>query len=119
MPIIDIHTHCAPRIAGDPFGVADMLRGTPVGKNTVTNFRGLPAVSHHDMYDFDLQQEVCAKAGVATTVASARAVSRRVIQNLLKKIRPTAEGSGPKAVGIIPAKRGSWKAARPAGPERS
>jgi hypothetical protein len=21
-PIIDIHTHCSPRVAGDPFGVA-------------------------------------------------------------------------------------------------
>jgi predicted TIM-barrel fold metal-dependent hydrolase len=64
-PIIDIHTHCSPRpAAGDPFGVAAALRGTPVGQNTVTNYRGLPAVSYHDMYDFDLQQEVSAKAGV-------------------------------------------------------
>jgi predicted TIM-barrel fold metal-dependent hydrolase len=64
-PIIDIHTHCSPRPpAGDPFGVAAALRGTPVGQNTVTNYRGLPAVSYHDMYDFDLQQEVSAKAGV-------------------------------------------------------
>jgi hypothetical protein len=42
MPIIDIHTHCAPRVTGDPFGVAAVMRGTPVGKNAVTNFRGLP-----------------------------------------------------------------------------
>jgi hypothetical protein len=42
MPIIDIHTHCAPRVTGDPFGVALVMRGTPVGKNAVTNFRGLP-----------------------------------------------------------------------------
>ncbi len=64
MPIIDIHTHCSLRPAGDPFGVAEVMRGTPVGRNTVTNFRGLPAVSYHDMNDFDLQQEVCAKAGI-------------------------------------------------------
>jgi hypothetical protein len=38
MPIIDIHTHCAPRVAGDPFGVAAVMRGTPVGRNAVTNF---------------------------------------------------------------------------------
>ena len=29
MPIIDIHTHCFPRPADDPFGVAEKLRGTP------------------------------------------------------------------------------------------
>ena len=70
MPIIDIHTHCSPRARGDPFGVAEVLRGTPVGKNAVTNYRGLPAVSYHDMYDFDLQQEVCAKAGITGRIIS-------------------------------------------------
>jgi aminocarboxymuconate-semialdehyde decarboxylase len=79
MPIIDIHTHCSPRPAGDPFGVAAVMRGTPVGRNTVTNFRGLPAVSYHDMYDLDLQQEVCAKAGITgrliSTPFTAEAVS--------------------------------------------
>jgi predicted TIM-barrel fold metal-dependent hydrolase len=64
MPVIDIHTHCAPRVQGDPLGVAEALRGTPVGRNTVTNYRGLPAVSYHEMSDLDLQQEVCAKAGI-------------------------------------------------------
>lgn len=63
-PIIDIHTHCAPRVAGDRFGVADAMQARPIGRNTVTNYRGLPAVSYHDMYDFALQQEVCAKAGI-------------------------------------------------------
>ena len=91
MPIIDIHTHCAPRIAGDPFGVGDMLRGVPVGKNTATNFRGLPAVSAHDMYDFELQQEVCAKAGVTGrlmsipfTVEIITAVSRKPAIDVVK-----------------------------------
>ena len=69
-PIIDIHTHCSPRPAGDPFGVAAVMRGVPVGKNAITNFRGLPAVSYHDMYDFDLQQEVCARAGVTGRIIS-------------------------------------------------
>ena len=55
---------------GDPFGVAEALRGVPVGRNTVTNYRGLPAVSYHDMYDFDLQQEVCAKAGITGRIIS-------------------------------------------------
>jgi len=69
-PVIDIHTHCALRPRGDPFGVAEALRGIPVGRNTVTNYRDLPAVSHHEMYDFDLQQEACAKAGVTGRIMS-------------------------------------------------
>ena len=36
----------------------------------MTNYRGLPAVSYHDMYDFDLQQEVCAKAGITGRIIS-------------------------------------------------
>ena len=45
MPIIDIHTHCSPRVRrAIRFGVAEALRGTPVGRNAVTNYRGLPAV---------------------------------------------------------------------------
>src|SRR6516165_1376637 len=70
MPIIDIHTHCAPAVKGDPFGVTEVMRGIPVGRNTVTNFRGLPAISYHAMYDFDLQQEVCAKAGISGRIIS-------------------------------------------------
>jgi predicted TIM-barrel fold metal-dependent hydrolase len=70
MPIIDIHTHCSPRPQGDPFGVAAVMRGAPVGRHAVTNFRGLPAVSYRDMYDFDLQQEVCAKAGITGRIIS-------------------------------------------------
>jgi predicted TIM-barrel fold metal-dependent hydrolase len=70
MPIIDIHTHCSPRTQSDPFGVAEVLRGTPIGKNAVTNYRGLPAVSYHDMWDFELQQEVCAKAGISGRIIS-------------------------------------------------
>ena len=46
MPIIDIHTHCSPpRPPGDRFGVAEALRGVPVGKNAVTNYRGWPGVA--------------------------------------------------------------------------
>src|SRR5215831_10167423 len=70
MPIIDIHTHCAPAVKGDPFGVAEVMRGIPAGRNAVTNFRGLPAVSYHEMYDFDLQQEACAKAGISGRIIS-------------------------------------------------
>jgi len=70
MPVIDIHTHCSPRARDDPLGVAQALRGIPVGKNAVTNYRGLPAVSYHDMTDFDLQQEVCAKAGITGRIIS-------------------------------------------------
>jgi predicted TIM-barrel fold metal-dependent hydrolase len=71
MPIIDIHTHCSPpRPPGDRFGVAEALAGTPVGRNVVTNYRGLPAVSYREMGDFEHQQEVCAKAGVTGRIIS-------------------------------------------------
>jgi aminocarboxymuconate-semialdehyde decarboxylase len=70
MPIVDIHTHCAPRVEGDPLGVAAALRGAPVGKNAITNYRGLPAVSYHDMADFGLQQEVSAAAGITGRIIS-------------------------------------------------
>jgi predicted TIM-barrel fold metal-dependent hydrolase len=69
-PIIDIHTHCAPRQRDDPFGVAAIMRGTPAGRNTITNYRGLPAVGHWEMTDFDHQQEVCAKAGLTGRIMS-------------------------------------------------
>jgi predicted TIM-barrel fold metal-dependent hydrolase len=69
-PIIDIHTHCAARTQGDPFGVAERLRGISAGKHAVTNYRGLPAVSYREMSDFDLQQEVCAKAGITGRIIS-------------------------------------------------
>src|SRR5205823_3868380 len=70
MSIIDIHTHCTPRPQGDPFGVAEVLRAVPAGRNFVTNFRGLPAVAYRDMGDFGLQQEVCAKAGITGRIIS-------------------------------------------------
>jgi len=70
LPVIDIHTHCAPRPADDRFGVAAMLRGTPAGRNVVTNYRDLPAVSYHEMTDFDLQQEVSARAGITHRLMS-------------------------------------------------
>src|SRR6201991_5282564 len=68
--IIDIHTHCAVRTRDDPFGVAEALRAIPAGKNAVTNYCGLPAVSYREMSDFDLQQEVCAKAGITGRIIS-------------------------------------------------
>jgi hypothetical protein len=49
-PTIDIHTHCSPpRPPGDRFGVQEALRGTPAGRNMITNYRGLPAVSYYEM----------------------------------------------------------------------
>ena len=71
---------------GDPLGVAEALRGTPVGRNTVTNYRGLPAVSYHDMSDFDLQQEVCAKAGITGRIIS-NSVRRRGDDRGVQKAR--------------------------------
>src|SRR5690349_17755000 len=71
MPIIDIHEHSSPpRPPDDRFGVAEALRGTPVGRNMVTNFRGLPAVAYHEMRDFELQQETCVKAGITGRIIS-------------------------------------------------
>lgn len=70
MPIIDIHTHCAPRPTDDRFGVAAALRGEPVGRNVVTNYRGLPAVGYYEMTDFDLQQETLARAGITGRLIS-------------------------------------------------
>ncbi len=69
-PIIDIHTHCAVRPKDDPFGVAAILRGTPSGRNTITNYRGLPAVAYHEMTDFDLQQQACTAAGITGRLMS-------------------------------------------------
>jgi hypothetical protein len=70
-PIIDIHTHCSPpRPPGDRFGVVEALRGMPAGKNMITNYRGLPAVAYHEMNDFELQQQTCAKAGVTGRIIS-------------------------------------------------
>jgi aminocarboxymuconate-semialdehyde decarboxylase len=68
--IIDIHTHCVRPPRDDPFGVGAALRGTPAGRNSVTNFRGLPAVGYYEMTDFDLQQEACAKAGITGRLMS-------------------------------------------------
>jgi aminocarboxymuconate-semialdehyde decarboxylase len=71
MPIIDIHTHCAPPLPkGDPFGVAEAMRGVPAGHNIITNYRGLPAVSYREMHDFALAQDVSVKAGVTGRIMS-------------------------------------------------
>src|SRR5215475_14658139 len=68
--VIDIHTHCSPRQREDPFGVAAIMRGTPIGRNTLINYRGLPAIGHWEMTDFDFQQEACAKAGISGRIMS-------------------------------------------------
>ena len=70
LPIVDIHTHCAPRPSDDRFGVAAAMRGIPAGRNTVTSYRDLPAVAYHEMTDFDLQQAVSAGAGVTHRILS-------------------------------------------------
>lgn len=70
MPIIDVHTHCSPPLREDPFGVAGALRGTRVGANMVSGFRGLPAIAYAEMFDFELQQEVSRKAGITGRLIS-------------------------------------------------
>src|SRR5690349_23364737 len=93
MPIIDIHTHCAPPPRSDPLGVAEALRGTPVGKNMVSNYRGLPTVTYHDLFDFELQQEVSAKAGITGRIISnpfaaevMSAISKRSALDVVKHV---------------------------------
>jgi predicted TIM-barrel fold metal-dependent hydrolase len=68
--IVDIHTHCSVPTRSDPLGVAAVLRGTQVGKNRITNFRGLPAVGYYELTDFELQQEVSRKAGITRRLMS-------------------------------------------------
>jgi len=68
--MVDIHTHCALPPKGDPLGVAAAMKGELVGKNMVTNYRGLPAVMYHELTDFALQQEVSAKAGITRRLMS-------------------------------------------------
>ena len=68
--MVDIHTHCTIPTRDDPFGVAELMRGQVVGGNMVSNFRGLPAVGYREMLDFDLQQEVSAKAGITRRLMS-------------------------------------------------
>ncbi len=70
MPIIDIHTHCVPRVPGDRFGIAAAMQARQVGRNVVTSYCGLPAVGYYEMTDFDLQQEVLARAGVTGRLIS-------------------------------------------------
>lgn len=70
MPVIDIHTHCAPRPTDDRFGVVAALRGIPAGRNVVTNYRGLPAVGYYEMTDFELQQDTLARAGITGRLIS-------------------------------------------------
>jgi aminocarboxymuconate-semialdehyde decarboxylase len=86
MPIIDIHTHCAPRLTDDRFGVAAALRGTPVGRNVVTGYRGLPAVGYYEMTDFDRQQEVLGRA-----VVTGRLISNSFGAETWSEIAPARE----------------------------
>jgi aminocarboxymuconate-semialdehyde decarboxylase len=114
-PIVDIHTHCFPRPHDDPFGVAAALRGTPVGPNMVTNYRGLPAIAYHEMSDLALQQEVCAKAGITGRLVSTpftaevmAAVSDQPALDIVKYVNDQIAGvvarasgtSGPKIWGL-------------------
>jgi predicted TIM-barrel fold metal-dependent hydrolase len=68
--IIDMHTHCSIPDRSDPLGVAQFMRGTPVGRNSYHDFRGLPAISYYDLMDFDLQQDVSHKAGITYRLMS-------------------------------------------------
>ncbi|HVA14703.1 MAG TPA: amidohydrolase family protein [Stellaceae bacterium] len=68
--IVDIHTHCSVPDRSDPLGVGAFMRGTAVGRNSYNDFRGLPSISYYELTDFDLQQEVSHKAGIARRLMS-------------------------------------------------
>jgi aminocarboxymuconate-semialdehyde decarboxylase len=106
MPIIDIHTHCTPRVEGDPLGVAAALRGVPAGRNAITNYRGLPAVSYAEMGDFALQQEVSARAGITGRIISTpfaaevmTAVSRKPALDVVKFVNDQMAAVAARAKG--------------------
>jgi predicted TIM-barrel fold metal-dependent hydrolase len=108
MPIIDIHTHCAPPVKSDPLGVAATLRGTPVGKNMVSSYRGLPAVAYHDLFDFKLQQEVSAKAGITGRIISnpfaaevMTAISKKSALDVVKYVND-------EIAGVVAQAKGNW-----------
>ena len=58
------------------------MRGELVGSNMVTNYRGLPAVGYREMTDFDLQQEVSAKAGITRRLMSSPFMAEMVTASL-------------------------------------
>ena len=108
MPIIDIHTHCSPRERGDPLGLVKALRPIPAGRNLVTSYAGLPAVAYHEMFDLELQQEVCARAGITGRIISnpfaaevACAVSGKPALDVVRYLND-------QTAAIITRAKGSW-----------
>jgi predicted TIM-barrel fold metal-dependent hydrolase len=72
----------------------------------VTNYRGLPAVSYHEMYDLELQQEACARAGITGRVISTpfaaevmTAVSKSPAPDIVKSINDGIAGIVARAPG--------------------
>ncbi len=88
--IVDIHTHCVLPSRDDPFGVGHVFRGRSVEGDIVSNFRGLPAIGHREMADFDWQQATSAKAGV----------TRRIISNPFSAEAITQVSSSP-AIDVV------------------
>ncbi len=82
--IVDIHTHCSVPSTSDPLGIGDAMRGTRVGRNMASSFRGLPSVGYYELTDFDLQQEVSHKAGIGRRLMSSP-FGAEVIVALTKK----------------------------------
>ncbi len=69
--IVDVHTHfalagVAPKLGIDP----RFLNPVKAGRNTVTNYRGLPAVGYAEMGEFDTHMQVNEKAGVTRRLLS-------------------------------------------------
>ncbi len=67
---VDIHTHCVLPSKDDKLGVAEAMRGQFYGRNMISTYRGLPAVMYYELTDFDLQQEVSARAGITRRLMS-------------------------------------------------
>jgi aminocarboxymuconate-semialdehyde decarboxylase len=69
--IVDVHTHFGLENVAKKLGIEGNVYGAVrVGKNVVTNYRGLPAVGYGEMSDFETQQERNEKAGVTKRLMS-------------------------------------------------
>jgi aminocarboxymuconate-semialdehyde decarboxylase len=108
MPVIDIHTHCSPPARDDPFGIAEILRVVPAGRNAVTNYRGLPAVSYHEMSDFDLQQEVCARAGVTGRLISNPFAAEVITANVDKPSIDVVKHINEQTAAVVAKAKNNW-----------
>ena len=69
--IVDVHTHFGLEQVAKKLGIEGNVYGAvKVGRNVVTNYRGLPAVGYAEMSDFDTHMRVNQAAGVTKRLMS-------------------------------------------------